>query len=238
MQKRKRALWISRILPFVLVWSISLAAIGFMARAFTSLVLAPLLPTDQTLLISRLLGTILPALVQVQLVERLLKRSMRSWMPYTLPGVVLTLILMSTVQLLLPAPQSRFDLTILLSVFAFIVPIPLIQALWLQKRVRRAWLWPTAAVFAALAFAAFPSDGSNSHVLWLILTLIYGLMQGTVMHTLWANPIESEKAKVDFDIDDQSHLEHDRIERLQTAEYLPTLSTSYADEQTIARKTQ
>jgi hypothetical protein len=230
MQKIKRDLWTNRLLPFALLWTISLTGIGLLTRLFLSFVLAPLLPTDQTLTLSRLLGIILPSLGQIILVERLLKRSMRGWMLYTLPGALLTLILVPAA-LTLPNPEGRLDLYILLSVLAYIVPTPVLQAFWLRSRVKRAWLWPLASFLTALAFSAFPSNGTNSLGLWLILTLIYGLIQGTVMHTLWTHAKETEKVKVEFDIDDESSRDADRIERLQTSEHRPSATPHLPESQ-------
>lgn len=234
-QKRHSAL---RQISFVLVWSISLAAVGFLARVFTTSILAPLLPTDQTLLLSRLISLLIPALLQVQLVERLLKRPMRGWMLYTLPGILITILLMELVRFFLPAPVARFDPYLLLSTLAFIVPAPVLQGLWLRQRVHKAWLWPTAALLTALVFSAFPSDGSNPHLLWLILTLLYGVIQGTVMHALWQHPKDIEKAKVDFDVADDTAADQHRIERLQTSEHLRTSPWPYADEAASQQKSQ
>lgn len=236
MQKPKRDLrGTIELLPFVLIWTLSLAAIGLLARAFTSIILAPL-PSSQTTSIALLLGIILPGLVQVQLVQRLLKRPMRGWMLYTLPGALITLLMVSAARLVIPGAE-RIDLYILLSVLAFIVPTPIIQAFWLRQYVRRAWLWPLTAILTSLAFAAFPSDGTNSHLLWLILTLIYGLIQGSSMHTMWSQTSDVEKVKLDFDSDAQSDLEQTRIERLQTTEHHRALAAWIpSDEPTAEQK--
>lgn len=239
MQKPKRDLrGTIRLLPFVLIWTLSLAAIGLLARAFTSIVLAPLLPSLQTTSIALLLGIILPGLVQVQIVERLLKRPMRGWMLYTLPGAFITLLLVNAARIVLSGAEG-IDLYILLSVLAFIVPTPIIQAFWLRQHVRRAWLWPLTAILTSLAFAAFPSNGTNSHLLWLILTLIYGLIQSSVMHTVWIQTDDAEKVKLDFDSNEQSSLDQTRIERLQTTEHHRALASWISsDEPTAEQKRQ
>lgn len=237
MEKYKHDSVVRRI-PFVLVWSISLAAVGLLTRAFVSSVLAPLLPSDQTLLMSRLISLLIPALIQVQLVERLLRQTMRGWMLYTLPGALITILLMEAVRFFFPAPVARFDPYLLLSTIAFIVPVPILQGLWLRQHVHKAWFWPTAAILTALVFSAFPSDGSNPHLLWLILTLIYGFVQGSVMHALWQHPKEIEKAKVDFDVADDVEIDQHRIERLQTSEHLRTSHWPYADETASQHKSQ
>lgn len=182
--------WQMGTLPFVALWAGSYAASWLgLWLLLSALASAPFIDNDLIPFIAIAFISLVPALIQVQLVERLLKHRMRGWMLYALAGTLLTLITFTD-----SSPgSSRFALT-MMSLF---LPVALAQAVWLWRRVHAAWLWPLATVAAGLAFSVpLRSAEDSSTVIFILSGLLYGLVQGGIMRYLWLQPRETEKAKI------------------------------------------
>jgi hypothetical protein len=194
------------------------------------------------------LVTLVVAFVQVQLVERLLKRSMRGWMLFTIAGLVTTWALTFFFQqpfvfespiLLSFYEQIGVYTSTILNVFISTVPTALFQAIWLRRQVRdtrEAWLWPLllitlSAITQGLQMYIIsnrPYDTDNTatilNIMSLVMTLIYGVSTGLVMHSLISHPRETQKAKVD-DVD-TNLVYSSRTARLQESEQTVPSDTS------------
>ena len=237
-QKRKNDTLVQRrtlsfialsVLSYAIAWSGTSILINLLFRLLH-------LSMKKTHALGFTISTLFIAIVQIYLVERLFKNSMRRWLWYTMIGILITLPLYRN------DPEWPTTMTIFLSP---LFPVTLAQTVWLWRRVRRAWLWPLASIagkvlaiislyFTPLIGSRFDSSGAH-----LLMSLPYGLVQGLMLHYLWSHPKQTEKAKVDFDMADQSNREHDRIERLQTSEHLhASLPQPTADASTSKHRTQ
>ena len=100
-------------LPFTAVWVGSYLMACFMSYLVMDAVRSNALRWFSNILLSRLpvliifLMMSLPALLQVQLIERLLKRSMRGWMVYSLAAAALPPLLMLVFN---PGPYGPYSL--------------------------------------------------------------------------------------------------------------------------------
>jgi hypothetical protein len=130
--------------------------------------------------------TIIPALIQVLLAERLLKRRMRGWLWYTLIGMLLTFI-----------PFSFDSSSAFIGLMKMVLPVALLQTAWLWRRFQGAWLWPLATLVAGALFILSMRIDNSSLPIIVLPGLMYGLVQGAIMRYLWLQPKETEKAKVD-----------------------------------------
>lgn len=180
-------------LPFVILWALTYAGGWFAALGLLSILdrlTSSELPHN-TIAITGVL--MLPALLQVPLVERGLNRTMRGWLWATAAGMLIT-----QVTFVNGSPSDgRFFLTLL----SLLLPVALIQTLWLwRQRVRSAWLWPLASVAATVMFTQIMTHANNSSSYQMILlgaAALYGLVQGAIFHHLRQQPSSDEKAKTD-----------------------------------------
>jgi hypothetical protein len=247
--KSKRGVfWKDQMLPFVIVWTMSIGIIGIVSRLWQSIPLPFLYNEPEARVTLSLLTSVIgTGLAQVFLVERLLKKSMRGWMLYTLPSILVTL----TVNRFLDTALWRIEINaylypyigfwgyLLLSTLGLNAPTSLLQALWLRKRVKHAWLWPLLTIPLLLAFTAIPYGESNYQLLKLITLLSVGVIQAGLMHYLWSHPRDTEKAKVDAAAHHDAHANHleqfERLERLQEREHETPLCDD-SDHQTLQSK--
>ena len=194
-----------------------------------------LIPRYPVILIFLLMAV--PALLQVVLGERYLKRSMRRWFLYNLIGAGLTVFLLLTlnpgtywsyVNILYDAPiyflvgtilqtiwlgrhvRASFRLPKIAARLLGIVPNPML-------RVKMAWIWPILGILGLIGSWTQPFShrlmpgGEGSFVLWLA---VYSFVQGLTMHYLLTHPHNTEKAKLHFDTDKDD----ERLDRLQDHE--------------------
>jgi hypothetical protein len=199
-------------LTFALLWAGSLAVTGWLLNNLTLAMIQYLrLNTQQMEIIPYFLGTMVLALVQVLVTERVLKRSMCNWLVYTLVGGLCVLLWSHRFPMI-----SRWPLVELLSGVSWLW-LPVFQTMWLWRRVRYAWLWPVAHLALSQMMRLLPPFPGPLH---LPVIMLYSFPQqfvmGLVMYFLWSHIKESEKAKVD--VASTTHEDAARIERLQDAE--------------------
>lgn len=205
--------WLARRLPFALLWAFSAAIMSALSNAFTATRFFNSLTMHQMALFLVLWVDIAGGLVQVQLIERLVKRSMRGWLVYTLIGNFITLFFAN---LIITSTTIPYDTMHALIPLVYLAPPLLLQTVWLWRRVYTPWLWASAAVIMSLGFNALYVFLPRLAVSLIsqVLGLISGLIMGVIMHYLWAHPKDTEKAKIDF----ASDKDEERIERLQKRE--------------------
>jgi hypothetical protein len=235
-----------RTVTFTILWTASYLVACLISFFLVSIVGAivpiwfrPWIPRYPVLLISLMMT--LPALLHVQIIERVFKQSMRGWLLYSLLGAMLTTLLLLGLN-----PGSGWSLTsILYDAPIYFLGGTFVQTAWLWQRVtstrrlplfggqalgfapdqklplKAAWLWPIVGVLSLIASFKHPfllrlMPGTESYfVLWLA---IYSLGQGAVMHYLLSRHQDTEKAKVDFATDEDSYHDYVHLERLQEAD--------------------
>lgn len=150
------------------------------------------------------LGTGIPtAIVQVLLVERGLRRSMRGWLPISSFGWTLSGIAFYLTWLNIPLAQDLFNLTngeLLqrLLFLPFFLPVAIVQYAWLRRKVKQAWLWLVAAASGALLFGlpnswALVTNSYDTLVMLSLLAtaiaaLLYSGVTGAIMLHLQTQP--------------------------------------------------
>ena len=223
--------WQAGTLPFVALWAGSYAAVWMALWAVLEANVIRGLSNEQTNIFAISFITLGAALLQVQVVERLLKHSMRGWMLYTIVGTLLTFLTFHDL--------SGSDARMILTKLSLLVPAPLIQTVWLWRRVKAACLWPLASVAAAMVFVLpLRSEYSgSSQTLLVIAALLYGLIQGGVMRYLWLQPKETVTEKAKFDIGTDRYTDQARTQRLQSSE-APVKPLAYQDERISQRESQ
>jgi hypothetical protein len=211
-----------------------------------SLMTGSLIEKVNPLFLINSLGILVIAFAQVQMVERLLKRSMRGWTLYTIAGVVTTWVLYFFFQLpfFLESltswySQWGFYASTILNVFISTVPTALFQTLWLRRYTqdpRDAWMWPLVIVIISAVSQGLQmyviSNGytlsSTSNVLPimnLVTLLLYSVTTGLIMHTLISHPKAVQKAKTS--LSDEGDMAYpSRVTRLQEAENAGPSDTS------------
>lgn len=228
------AFWPARTLPFIALWTGSYI-ITWLA---TYLLIAPLniysyLPGIQGVTFIIFFTTLLPALIQTQIVERFMDQSMRRWMLYTGIGAIASSYI---VERIMTASRGSDDV---LLVLGLMLPTTLIQAIWLHRRVHTAWLWVLASAVGSLLFALpIRNTTSGPSFLLVVAGLLYGLIQGSIMRHLLMRPKDTEKAKIDFAAEPQAD-NAGRLERLSTSEHLRVIAPwAIADEQAQQHETR
>jgi hypothetical protein len=203
-------------IPFIALWVLFYFVGMFINQAFHLTHPTEYLTIDQVNIVSISLGLI-PVLLQVLMIERLYKRSMRGWLAVTILGTFITLLINPWAWPMTGNSDVRF----FLNVAAVIVPPLLFQTIWLWRNVKSAWIWPTLIAARWLFWIAinrfFPAV-SESPLAW-VLTILELMIEAAVLHALLMHPKDTEKAKVDFATDDQSITDHERLERLQEREH-------------------
>lgn len=201
--KEKRSLrWQTQMLPFAVVWAIAITSATWIIGILIQILLYPFLTLQGAGVASNFLPTLVVGLIQVLLVERLLKRSMRRWMLYTTVGGFITVFLIHIVaRSILYNPNFTPDLYMLVNFIAYYAPAPLLQFFWLRRRVNRAWFWPVISLFVMFLFSikGFLTREYGSGVIEAVVQMVaYGILQASLMHTLWQHPKDAEKTKVDL----------------------------------------
>ena len=200
------------LLPYAVLWAVTMSISSVIFRAFHTIDTSAFLTPQQALIIMKLSGAFLVAFAQAKLTERLLKRSMRGWVIFSMIGNLIVLFVVLNSSLWNPYIRESVTLRSLL----LMLSVPIVQMLWLWPRVHKAWLWPAAQFFALIAsdvvIRRFHLEMSFAP--WLI-TRLFGVMCGVLMITLWSHPREAEKAKTDHTADKQSNADHERLSRLQ-----------------------
>lgn len=214
--KAKRdSFWQAGTLPFIGLWACTYgAAWGTAIFLFEIDAFARALSSMQTNIVGISTVLLVASLLQVQVVERLLKHSMRGWMLYTLIGTIITYFTFTNV-------SGGAMWPTMLTVMSLLLPAPLVQTVWLWKRVHGAWLWPLASLVACIVFA-LPLRGSTPQHILIWAALLHGLIQGGVIRHLWTQEKMTEKAKIDFATDDDK----ERMQRLQESETAVMVSMS------------
>lgn len=93
---------------------------------------------------------------------------------------------------------------------ALLMPMAVIQGIWLWQCVKWSWLWPLLHVAGVLiytqGFTRSPSD----------MPILYFVVYGLLMALLWTRPKETEKAKIgQAETDTATAAEAARAARLQ-----------------------
>jgi hypothetical protein len=225
LKAKRDAFWQVGTLPFVALWAGSYAiAWGVVLFLFQNVEATRSLSTTQANVLGISTVLLVAGLLHVQVVERLLKHSMRGWMLYTLIGTVITFFTFS-----IQKGGAMWPTT--LTVMSLLLPAPLIQTGWLWRRVKSAWLWPLASIVACLVFA-LPLRGSTPQIALLWAALLHGLIQGGVMRYLWTHTKNIKSSRIDFATDEA---DEGRLQRLQQNEAV--LTTSLSEERDVQRHT-
>jgi hypothetical protein len=232
MQKSKnRLFWQGQTLPFTLLWGGSHALawlIEFYLVAQFGLYQYVSSQTGQTVLIG--LTILLPALIQVQLVERTMRRSMYQWMFYSALGALVSIQAVNLIQY-----SANTVIPFMMLIF---LPTAILQTIWLRQHVRGAWLWILASIVGVLLFALPFRDNAGLSVIIVVAGLLYGLIQGSVMRYLWTQAKENNKAKVDA-LDEARESDTASLERLQMSNHLRVIAPwTTPDEQAEQHKTR
>jgi hypothetical protein len=176
------------------------------------------------------------AFIEVQVVERLLKRSMRGWTLYTITGFVTTVVLCFI--LLTPFQGDRLwdifqrtlrsDVRLVVNslVVAFLPELPTLafQTVWLRRHVKQPWLWLIVGValmlmLAGLLLAAdslLRSDQNAFSNIQSLLILLTWIVSGLAMYHMMTQPKETIKAK--HEVAEDESLAEGRIHRLKAEE--------------------
>jgi hypothetical protein len=194
---------------YALLWAGCLAVAGWLLNNVSLVIMRNLRPsTEQLEIISVLIGTLVLALVQVVVTERVLKRSMRNWLVYTFLGALCVLLWSD----LFPWSALQTPRAFLSSIGWMWIPV--FEMVWLWRRVRYAWLWPVAQVaLSQVMRLLLPFSGP----LHLPVIMLYSFPQqfvlGLVMYFLWSHVKPSEKAKINAA--DITNEDEARVKRLQ-----------------------
>lgn len=203
-----------RRLPFV-VMSVVIAIISMLIEAAFAGTNPLTYLTFQQVQIAVFSLRLIPVLLQVVLIERFLKQSMRGWLVYTAIGTLITLILLSRTS---GYPQ-QIEMIILVGFLTVFGPMTILQTIWLSRRYNRAVLWPIFILLSAYIAPKFLRDMSASGVMYnTIFPLIAAAVQAFVFYSLLSHPRDTEKAKIDHATDHDASQQHDHLERLQDRE--------------------
>lgn len=202
--------WPIRFFSYAVLWMLIGGISVLFARVFQALDPLPLVTPIQAMLIHTSLSAFLVALFQALLTDRWFKRSMRGWVIYSMIGTLIVLFARVNPSLWNPYDDASVTLRSLVLMLA----VPLFQALWLRRRVYRAWVWPVTHYLLLMGGTFLMRRNILTtailHDLW---TGLYGLFCGMVMIYLWSYPKDAEKAKVDVATNEQ--VVEARISRLQ-----------------------
>lgn len=139
------------------------------------------------LLISIIPGMII-AVVQMLVVKRGLKRSMRGWLPISFVGWLASALIYLTYT------QNNFGGDILSQLLLLFLPAGIMQWFWLRQRVKAAWLWIIAAVVSAMVFivpfgaVGYSYDGWWQYIIFALSGILQGSVTGLMMYTLQNQP--------------------------------------------------
>jgi hypothetical protein len=147
---------------------------------------------------------LLQAIVQKWVTQRGLGINMRAWLWASLIGGGISAAIINALYLL--TVQNPYIFSGNTGVYIFLalwlVPPALVQAWWLRKRVKSAWLWAGAAAANALLFTVppqweLPFFEGMEYVFMALIALMMGVVSGGVMRFLWTQPQAdaTEKAK-------------------------------------------
>jgi hypothetical protein len=215
MQKTKakrRSHWLVHSLLFAFLWAISEVIMGRISNAFTETPFFLNLTYDQMAIVLVLWVDIVGGMIQVQLVERMLKKSMRGWLVITLIGNLITLILAHQINNNPTLPTTTTNILVQLVYF---VPVLALQTAWLARRVYKPWLWGSSILVLSMGFnRLYETTPRLMHSpAATVLGLLSSMLAAGIMYFLWSHPRDTEKAKVDFAT--AENVDEDRIERLE-----------------------
>src|SRR5687767_6769424 len=112
----------TQMLPFVVVWALSIVSTSYIDSALMRTLLYPFLTSELAAAASNFVPVLLTGLIQAVLTERLLKRPMRGWMLYTAVSGFITLFLIHGVARSMfygQNPNFSSDLYMLVNSIAF-----------------------------------------------------------------------------------------------------------------------
>ena len=215
--KAKRTHWLARRLPFAVLWALAGIVVATLTNAFLATRPSEYLTPQQITFLISLWNVVAVALIRIQLVERLLKRSMRGWLVYTL---IATTISLFGLNLIVGQRTTDSQLTRLLGSFMYLLPNLILQTVWFWPRVHKAWLLPLISIIFALGFhGLYSASPASIESPWVQgLGVLSSVIMGAVIHYLWSHPKDAEKTKVDFAADEDSDSDNERLSRLQEQE--------------------
>jgi hypothetical protein len=208
-----------RTLPFLLLWLLGHGgAWAFAIWLYSGLASLPVIPGSlfETLYISFVPGS-LTALIQILLVERGLRKSMRGWIPVSLAGLLASAFAYNAYISQTLGSEQNVQVILL----SLLLPVALVQAFWLHRRVKNAWLWAIAAMVSAVVFVMPLGLITTNGIFQLFVIGLAGVLQGIItgstMRHLWT--MEREKAKHEAVQSGQTDEAGEaRLERLQERE--------------------
>lgn len=225
--------WQRQTLPFIALWTAIYVATWFGAWGLiTRINIYRYLPGQYGLNFIVAFITLLPALIQVQLIERMMGQSMRRWMLYSLFGSGISMGILTVLTSIL-REESVIPLAL-----ALMLPTTILQTIWLRRRVHSAWMWILASIVGSIIFSIPFRDTLGVTFAMVPAGLLYGLIQGSIMRHLLTQAKDTESAEVDLATDEHES-QAESLERLQTLEHLRVIAPwAAADEQTEQRKTR
>lgn len=234
-EKRGVSSWLHRRIPFALLWALAMAIIAALSRTITDSAFFKSLSYQQMAIVLVLWTDIVGGMLQVQLIERFLKRSMRGWLVVTLVGNLITLFVANLITTNRAIPANVVSGLIPI---VYLVPPLLLQTIWLARRVEKPWLWGASTFILSIGFNKLYERMPylNYSPIAPVLGFLSAFIVGIIMHYLWSHPRDSEKAKHDLTADGQSD-EFARLERLQELENSSPLWEA-GDHPTLQRDTR
>jgi hypothetical protein len=196
-RKRKNATPLGAI-PFIMRWAAAQIG-GWLVMLILLNQTAGWFSWDTALLFSIL--TVAPShliagVAQVWLVERGLQRTMRGWFKATVLGTALSTLIYHGILVSINTLDARTAL------LAILMPVAVVQTIWLSRRVKTAWLWVLAATMSSLLFAfgirGITDNGIPQYLLMGLAALLQGVVMGGTMFYLRQHEpahAKNEKAK-------------------------------------------
>jgi hypothetical protein len=196
--------------PFI-VMSVPIFMLGnVIEAAFVSTQPMQYLSFDQVQ-IAVLALRLIPTLLQVLLIERFLKQSMRGWLVTTTIGTFITLFILTQSS---SFPQ-QIEMVILVGFLTVFGPRTILQTLWLWRRFKQAWLWPIFMLLSGYVVPEALRVMSAHGNLFSIYGLVLAVIEALLLYHLLSHPKDAEKSKIDQAADEHSNAHHERLERLQ-----------------------
>jgi hypothetical protein len=210
-----------RRLPFVMM-SMLIAVFAILMESGFSATKPYSYLTRQQVEIAVFVMRLFPTLLQVVLIERLLKCSMRGWLVSTAIAAFVTLIILGTAM----NWSDNLGIIQLVGTLTVFAPVMVFQTFWLWRRFYKAWYWPLIIVLAQyIVPSILVSFGRSSTIgsIFTVLPLMIAAVEASVLYHILSHPKDTEKAKVDAAAHHDAHANHleqfERLERLQKREH-------------------
>lgn len=215
------------LLIFLLLWTLINGSGWVLMTLLSYRGLAASMPVNVLML--TLIPGVVAAAGQTQLMKYGLdKNHVRGWFPVSLAGS-----LASAAAVYALAMNGGYHISFQL-LLALTVPAALVQALWLQRRVKQAWLWVVAGAISGMLFILpliHPPQSPRESLMALSVGAgLQGIVTGLAMRYLWTQEITAEKKKKHMA--ESSGENDERLNRLHD----PVLDAAVPESQVKSRK--